>query len=216
MLVNDAYLYVLTTHNHLFCIERAKGALMSRLGLTEEAAAAPLTALSQQLETAYPGENKNQLLSAQKLPRASISTSPQDDGDMGGTFAMLIGMAVIVLVVACLNLANMMLARGSARRKEIAMRLALGGNRLRIVRQLLTEGMMLSLVGGAFGLLLGYWSISLLMATLLPLSPVPIVFDGSPDARVVGATVRGFDPRARLTPRSRLSTPNPRPPRVPT
>lgn len=160
-------------------------------GVTVEAATPGLKQLSAELERAYPAENKNQLLSAQKLPRASISTSPQDDGDMGGTFAMLIGMAVIVLVVACLNLANMMLARGSARRKEIAMRLALGGNRLRIVRQLLTEGMMLSLVGGAFGLLLGYWSINLLMATLLPLSPVPIVFDGSPDARVVGATI-GF------------------------
>jgi predicted permease len=164
--------------------------LVGRLkpGLTPEAAAPALASLSTELERAYPAENKNQVLSAQKLPRASISTSPQDDGDMGGTFGMLIGMAVIVLVVACLNLANMMLARGSARRKEIAMRLALGGSRGRIVRQLLTEGMMLSLVGGALGLLLGYWAVNLLVATLLPLSPVPIVFDGTPDVRVFGAT----------------------------
>ncbi len=165
--------------------------LVGRLkpGLTAEAEMPALKRLSTDLERAYPAENKNQLLSVQKLPRASISTSPTDDGDMGGMFAMLIGMAVIVLVVACLNLANMMLARGSARRKEIAMRLALGGSRGRIVRQLLTEGMMLSLVGGAFGLLLGYWSINLLVATLLPLSPVPLVFDGTPDVRVLGATL---------------------------
>jgi predicted permease len=165
--------------------------LVGRLkpGLTPAAAAPALKQLSTELERAYPAENKNQLLSVNKLPRASISTSPQDDGDMGGMFAMLIGMAVIVLVVACLNLANMMLARGSARRKEIAMRLALGGSRGRIVRQLLTEGMMLSLVGGAFGLLLGYWSINLLVATLLPLSPVPLAFDGTPDVRVLGATL---------------------------
>ncbi len=165
--------------------------LVGRLkpGLTAKAATPALKQLSTELERAYPAENKNQLISVQKLARASISTSPQDDGDMGGTFAMLIGMAVIVLVVACLNLANMMLARGSARRKEIAMRLALGGSRGRIVRQLLTEGMMLSLVGGAFGLLLGYWAINLLVATLLPLSPVPIAFDGTPDIRVLGATL---------------------------
>jgi predicted lysophospholipase L1 biosynthesis ABC-type transport system permease subunit len=108
---------------------------------------------------------------------------------MGGTFAMLIGMAAVVLVVACLNLANMMLARGTARRKEIAMRLALGGGRGRIVRQLLTEGMMLSLLGGALGLLLGNWGVRLLVATVMPLAPVPLAFDATPDGRVMAATL---------------------------
>jgi ABC-type antimicrobial peptide transport system permease subunit len=91
--------------------------------------------LSSQLEQAYPAENKNQLLTAQKLARVSVSTSPQTDGGVGTSFGMLMGMAAIVLVVACLNLANMMLARGTARRKEIAMRLALGGGRRRIIRR---------------------------------------------------------------------------------
>ncbi len=158
-------------------------------GLTPEGAAPSLEALSLQLEQAYPAENKNQRLTAQKLARVSISTSPQTDGGVGTSFGMLMGMAAIVLVVACLNLANMMLARGTARRKEIAMRLALGGGRGRIIRQLLTEGLLLSLLGGAFGLLLGYWGVNLLVATLLPLSPVPLAFDGTPDIRVMAATL---------------------------
>jgi predicted permease len=158
-------------------------------GLTADAAASALKALSTRLEQAYPAENKNQLLTAHELPRVSISTNPKDGDELGPTFGMLAGMAAIVLVVACLNLANMMLARGTARRKEIAMRLALGGGRARIIRQLLTEGLLLSLLGGVFGLLLGYWGVNALVATLLPLSPVPLEFDISPDVRVAGATL---------------------------
>ncbi len=158
-------------------------------GVTEADANAPLRPLSEQLEKAYPAENKNQLLTAHRLPRVSISDSPQGDGEFGTLFTMLMGMAAIVLVVASLNLANMMLARGTARRKEIAMRLALGGGRGRIVRQLLTEGLTLSLIGGAAGLLVGYLGMSLLASSALPYSPVPLVFDGRPDVRVVGATL---------------------------
>jgi predicted permease len=158
-------------------------------GVTPDGATPSLAALSKQLEQAFPAENKNQLLTVHTLPRVSISTGPQTASEFGPSFAMLMAMAAIVLVVACLNLANMMLARGTARRKEIAMRLALGGSRARIVRQLLTEGLLLSLLGGAFGLLLGYWGVNVLVATLLPLSPVPITFDGTPDARVMAATL---------------------------
>ena len=158
-------------------------------GLTPAGAAPALKALSAQLEQAYPAENKNQLLSSAALSRVSISTSPHTGEDFGAAFATLMGMAAIVLVVACLNLANMMLARGTARRKEIAMRLALGGARARIVRQLLTEGLLLSLLGGVFGLLLGYWGVNVLVATLVPLSPVPLEIDVSPDFRVMGATL---------------------------
>jgi putative ABC transport system permease protein len=192
-LVENDFMRDATTPSSL--ADRRNQALMvvGRLkpGLTAESVAPSLQLLSSQLEQAYPAENRHQLLTAQPLPRVSISTSPQNDGEVGASFGMLMGMAAIVLVVACLNLANMMLARGTARRKEIAMRLALGGGRGRIVRQLLTEGMMLSVLGGAFGLVLGFWGVNLLVATLVPLSPVPLAFDATPDARVLLATL-GF------------------------
>jgi predicted permease len=160
-----------------------------RPGVTEEAANRALEPLSKQLEQAFPAENRNQRLSVHRLPRASVSTNPQDDSDMNAPFAILATMAGIVLLIACLNLANMMLARGTARRKEIAMRIALGGGRSRIIRQLVTEGFVLSVFGGAAGLVVGYWAISLLVSSMVAYSPMPITIDTSPDARVVIATV---------------------------
>ena len=158
-------------------------------GVVEAAAEPALRALSAQLEEAYPAENKNLRLTTHRLARLGISTNPQDDSELRGIFVLLAAMAATVLLVASLNLANMMLARGTARRREIAMRLALGAGRGRIVRQLLTEGLTLSILGGTGGLILGYWGVQVLVATLLPLSPVPLSFDGSIDIRVLAATL---------------------------
>jgi predicted permease len=160
-----------------------------RPGTTEAAAAPSLLALSDRLERAYPAENRNQQISTHRLSRVSISTGPTDDTALVAPFVILMVMAAIVLLVACLNLANMMLARGAARRREIAMRLALGATRRHIVGQLLTEGMLLALAGGLGGLVLGYWGITLLISTLMLLAPVPLAFDMRPDVRVLAATL---------------------------
>jgi predicted permease len=160
-----------------------------RPGTTEADADPTMRALSTRLEHAYPAENKNQELTVHRLSRVSMSTNPQDDTGLMAPFFILMAMAAIVLLVASLNLANMMLARWTARRKEVAMRLALGGTRGHIIRQLLTEGALLAFVGGVAGLILGYWGTSVLVSSLVPLSPVPLAFDARPDLRVLAATL---------------------------
>ena len=167
---------------HLLLIGRLKP------GTTAAAAEAPLKTLAANMEKAFPVEQKNQTFLLTPLSRFSTSSSPAGDGEMKKIAPLLFGMAGVVLLVACLNLANMLLARGTARRKEIAIRLALGGSRSRIVRQLLTEGLVLAITGGVGGLFLGIWSSTLLIASLGRLLPLDLVFLSGPSLSMLTAT----------------------------
>ena len=169
--------------NNLMVIGRLKP------GVTAEAAAPALKGLAANLETAFPVEQKNQTFMTAPLFRFDTITDRAEAGPVNTIGALLTGMAAVVLLVACLNLANMLLARGTARRKEIAIRLALGGSRARIVRQLLIEGFVLALLGGVCGLLLGLWSSDLLVASLRAIVPVDIVWLSGPNPMILGATL---------------------------
>jgi predicted permease len=107
---------------------------------------------------------------------------------VAGFLALLMGLVSMVLVIACANLAGVMLARGSARRLEIAVRLAIGAGRARLIRQLLTETVLLFALGGAAGLLLARCMTSVLVAWLLPEFPVPVNLLLPLDGRVVAFT----------------------------
>ncbi len=164
--------------------------LLGRLkaGVATETAEAALAVTASQMEKAY-AENKDQGLLVRPLPRMGISTNPQDNSILRVPAIMLLSLAAVVLLIASLNLANMMMAKGTARRKEIAIRLAIGGGRRRIVSQLVTEGLLLALLGGAGGLAVAAWSSTLLIRSLSQMLPIDVIYDPSPDARVLAFTL---------------------------
>jgi predicted permease len=159
-----------------------------KAGMTAAAAKPALEGLAANLEKAYPVEQKNQTFITAPVSRIAVSTNPAAASGVKSIAPLLLGMAVVVLLVACLNLANMLLARGTARRKEIAIRLALGGTRWRIVRQLLSEGFVLALLGGVGGLVLGLWSSDLLIGSMRKFMPFEIVWSTGANPAILAAT----------------------------
>jgi predicted permease len=154
-----------------------------RPGVTEATAEAELDAVAQQMQQSYGEVARDQkgrrvlLLEAGKM----IPVRKRDLPFFREFFLVLGGM---VLLIACANVANMMLARAADRRKEIAVRLALGASRARLVRQLLTESMLIAIGAAVPGYLLCVWCMHLLSQLRMPL-PVPVSYDLNPDWRAL-------------------------------
>ena len=143
-------------------------------GVSLDQASAEMQAIAARLNQTYPNERASNT-------SAKVSTEMDGRWEEAATViksAGAIAMAIVglILLIACANVANLMLARAAARRKEIGIRLALGASRVRLIRQLLTESVLLSLLGGALGLLLAFW-VSDLMQGFVPVLQYNIVED---------------------------------------
>ena len=149
-------------------------------GISMKQAEASLDLLAQQLGREYPDTNEGQHI---KLTPPGM-VIPSIRGGMISFAWVMLATVGMVLLIACTNLASLLLARGAERRKEIAVRLAIGAGRVRLIRQLLTESVILSAAGGFLGVLLAQWLIELVIAFKPPMD-VPLTIDLVVDYRVL-------------------------------
>lgn len=164
--------------NNLFVVGRLKP------GVTKAQAEASLKVLTLELAKEHPADNVGRGL--ELIPPGLFI--PDIRNSIFAFTAVLTAIGALVLLLACVNLANLLLARATERRKEIAIRLAVGASRARLVRQLMTESVMLSLAGGLFGVLVAAWINQLVRGVNLPID-VALVFDLRIDWRVISFTL---------------------------
>ena len=151
-------------------------------GVSVTQAQAPLRVIAQRLAEQHPETNKG-FNSIQAFPEKLARPEPDPDNTLPAVSMAFMMLAGLVLLVACFNIANVLLVRATVRQREMGIRAALGAGRGRLVRQHLTESLLLALLGGAAGLLLATWAAGFLSS--LPLgTDLPIKFDFQPDARV--------------------------------
>lgn len=168
-----------------------------KMGLSMPAAETQLKVLVPPLEEKYPERWREQTLQLARLARFGISTPDAAEIErrmLSIASLFLMGVSVIILLIACHNMAHLYLVKGSYRSREIAMRMAVGGSRWCIMRQLLVESSLSAGAGGAFGLILAHWGVNAINSAIghLPLpAQATIAFEGALDGRVLAATL-GF------------------------
>jgi predicted permease len=149
-------------------------------GIRTREAQAELATVAAQIAVAYPESNRDRTVSVLGYVRARFENDPLD----ASLALTLLAITGLVLMIACANVANLLLARGTARAKEIAIRMAVGAGRAKLVRQLLTESLLLALLGGVAGLAIGYGGIRYLASIPLP-SDFPISLGVQLDGRLL-------------------------------